>query len=164
VLGRPEPCKFRGIIETCFGTFPRANNKKTCDNPACKKELRALTHKPANLKWVKANRDAINARRRKNYPLKKDRRNDLRRQSTAANRKEKPCAMYGVVKTCRGTFFPKGKQRTCSPECSKALAAKGQARRTGKYYAANRAKLNAKRRDRKKRAALREPKQSSLAL
>ena len=174
VLGKPKPCKFRGIIPTCFGTFPLVPGKETCDNPACKKELRALTHRPAVRKYDGANRGTINARRRKNYPVKKGRINDLRRQSTAANRKQKPCKITSIAdaelptgglrvafaearKTCLGAFFAKGKQQTCSTPCSDALEKLGQYKRQRKWDAKNKAKISAakkRRRARRKAAGL----------
>jgi hypothetical protein len=94
--------------------------------PECRRKLKLSIQRRANKKFYQNHREEILASKKTN------------RLNTAANRKEKPCAMYGVVKTCRGTFFPKGKQQTCTPECSKALAAKGQARRSRKWEAKNR--------------------------
>ena len=163
VLGKPRPCKFRGIIEGCFGTFSLTNGaRQTCDNPACKKELRAETHNPAGKKYDAANRPLINARRRKNHPVKKGRINQLRRDRTAANRKLKPCRITSIAdaklptgglraafaearKTCLGTFYPKGKQQTCSTSCSDALEKLGQYKRQLKWNRANRDQVNAAR-------------------
>ena len=153
--GKPKPCKFRGVIETCFGTFPLTSGmRETCDNPACKKELRAQTHRPAVRKYDAANRGPINARRRKNYPVKRGRINELRRKTTAANRKLKPCKITTIAdadlptdglratfakvrKTCLGAFYPKGKQQTCSTPCSDALEKLGQYKRQLKWNRAN---------------------------
>jgi hypothetical protein len=169
VLGRPKPCKFDGIIEGCFGTFPITNGmRETCDNPACKKELRAQTHRPAVRKYDAANRPSINARRKKNYPVKKGRINELRRASTAANRKLKPCKITTISdadlptdglratfakarKTCLGTFYPKGKQQTCSTPCSDALEKLGQYKRQRKWNGKNKAKINAAKKHRRAR-------------
>jgi hypothetical protein len=161
VLGKPKPCKFRGIIETCFGTFPITNGmRETCDNPACKKRLRALSARPANSKWAKNNRPAINARRKANHPAKRDRINELRRVGTAARRKLKPCEIASIAdaklptdglraafaearKTCLGSFYPKGKQQTCSKACSDALGKLGHYGHQLKWNRANKNQVNA---------------------
>lgn len=163
MTGKPKPCKFRGVIETCFGTFPLTSGmRETCDNPACKKELRAQTHRPAVRKYDAANRGPINARRRKNYPVKRGRINELRRKTTAANRKLKPCKITTIAdadlptdglratfakvrKTCLGAFYPKGKQQTCSTPCSDALEKLGQYKRQLKWNRANKDQVNAAR-------------------
>lgn len=151
VLGRQKPCKFRGIIEGCFGTFLQTSGaKQTCDNPACKKELRAQSHRLATRKYDPANRPSINARRKKNYPVKKGRINELRRKATAANRQLKSCKITTITdadlptdhhravfaearKTCLGKFYPKGKTQTCSDPCSDALEALGQYKRSRRW-------------------------------
>jgi hypothetical protein len=168
VTGKPKPCKYRGKIEGCFGTFPTNGYKQTCDNPACKKELRAETRRPASKKYAAANRPLINARRRKNYPQKKGRINELRRQGTAAKRQQKPCNIATIAvaelptaglraafakarKTCLGAFFAKGKQQTCSAPCSEALEKLGQYKRQRRWDAKNKAKINAAKKRRRAR-------------
>ena len=152
VLGKKKDCKYRGVIESCFGTFLlHVGNRAqaTCDNPACKKRLRADTARPAGKRYSAnpINRaTVINPRRRRNYPATKGRINELRRDATFANRKLKPCKITTISdadlptdhhravfakarKTCLGEFYPRGKTQTCSDPCSDALAALGQYRR-----------------------------------
>jgi hypothetical protein len=156
--GKPKPCKYRGQIEGCFGTFPTNGYKLTCDNLACKKELRAETRRPAARKYAAANRGMINARRKRNFPAKKGRINELRRAATYANRKLKTCKITTITdaklptaflratfaaarKICLGEFYPTGKQQTCPGACSEALAKLGGRRRQQKYNASPKGKI-----------------------
>jgi hypothetical protein len=136
--------------------------QETCDNPACKKELRAQSHRPAVRKYDAdpINKAATKARRKRNFPAKKARINELRRAGTAARRKPKPCKVANISdaqlptgalraafadahKTCRGAFYPKGKQQTCSKACSDALGKLGQYKRQLKWNRANKDQVNA---------------------
>ena len=126
----------------CGGQFAPNGSTKTC-SAECHAEHHKRRRKKINAKYTAnpANRNKTNARRRKNYPANRDKINADRRARTAANAHPKHCVIDGKW------FIPKGKQKTCSPECSKALAAKGQARRARKwrrkYYATRQIEQNA---------------------
>jgi hypothetical protein len=172
--GKTKPCKYRGIVEGCRGTFTLTwrGAKETCDNPACKKKLRADTHAPANKRYNSdpINKDTvINPRRRRNYPAAKGRINKLRRDATYANRQLKPCVIPTIAdadlptdflrdlfakarKTCLGEFYPKGKTRTCSDPCSKALAKLGERKRQQRYNGSPKGKIKNNTAKKKRRA------------
>jgi hypothetical protein len=174
VTGKPKPCKYRGVIESCFGTFTRTWRtaaRLTCDNPACKKRLRKDTQGPAVRRYQAdpVNRaTVINPRRRRNYPAAKGRINQLRRDATYANRQLKPCKITTIDvaklptaglratfaearKTCLGEFYPKGKTQTCSDPCSDALAKLGGYKRQRKWDAKNKPKISTAKKKRRAR-------------
>jgi hypothetical protein len=174
VEGKSKPCKYRGVIDSCFGAFTitwRTARRETCDNVACKKKLRAESHSRA-CKTYNAdpvNRTTIiNPRRRRNYPAVKGRRNKRRRETTYANRQLKPCEVTLIAdadlptdhhranfakarKTCLGKFYPKGKTETCSDPCSEALEKLSHYWRQKRSNAKNKPKTNATKK--KRRAA-----------